>query len=231
MARAHPDSILLMPPGLPELRGFVNGLNTKGLRFLVPSPKGKQWVDVDLALVNAELHRLVHAWFKSGPNTRKLFATNPSLVLKARSFRTELIPTNTGCVQLIYGDTAENMGPREPVDIAQSAFLRFLLNPYNKMLAGPCANCGGFFMKTTRRKKAVYCSAECGRRVTSRLANELRRRRDYEKQLSKAQHWVERWQSTTASKPWKDWVASYARISKHWLTRAVRTGQLAEPVR
>jgi hypothetical protein len=230
MARRK-QSILLFAPDLEELKGFTEPLNTEFFWFRSPAKGGSERVLIDYRPVQKELRRLVRAWFDSGPNVIKLLESDPILAREARRFRAQLIPTSAGHAKLDYLTAPEKMNPAEPLATALGLFLDFLLNPFNERLGGPCAYCGKYYVKKTERKKTVYCSERCGHRVTSRLANKERRDREHNEQLELAKRWTLKWLNAKTATPWKEWVSRRTRIKKHWLTRAVRNGELVEPVK
>jgi hypothetical protein len=231
MTRGKQESILLVAPDLEDLKGFIEPLNTDGFWFRSPVEDGWERVWIDYRPIQQELRRLVQAWFDSGPNVAKLLSADPVLAREAHRFRAELFPTETGRAKLTYLTAPEKMDPGEPLTVALGLFLDFLLNPFNERLGGPCALCGKYYVKKTERKKTVYCSERCGHRVTSRLANKKRRDREHKQQLKFAERWTVKWLDAKTTKPWKEWVSSRAPIKKHWLTRAVRKGELVVPVK
>jgi hypothetical protein len=117
----------------------------------------------------------------------------------------------------------------KPVEVALGLFLRFLINPFNEKLGGPCRHCGNFYVRKTERKKSVYCSEKCAHRQTSLRANEARRGREQEKGLQRVERAIAKWLAERTSKPWKEWVSNETPYKKHWLTRAVRNKELIEP--
>jgi hypothetical protein len=231
MTKSKQESILLFAPDLEDLKGFIEPLNTDGFWYRSPVEGGRERVWIDYRPVRRELRRLIQAWFDSGPNVAKLLSADPVLAREARRFRAELFPTETGRAKLMYLTAPEKMDPAEPLATALGLFLDFLLNPFNEQLGGPCAHCGKYYVKKTERKRTVYCSERCGHRVTSRLANKDRRDREHKEQLELAKRWTMKWLDVKTALPWKDWVSNRTHIKKHWLTRAVKRGELVEPVK
>jgi hypothetical protein len=166
---------------------------------------------------------------RSGPNLTKLLDAEPKLNREAQKFQPHFIPTKGRTARLAYLTPPEYLPRVKPIDVALGLFLPFLLNPYNERLAGPCKRCGSYFVNETERKKNVYCSVKCGHRFTSLLANKERRNREHKKQLRCAERWIVKWQTVKTRVPWKEWVSNRAMIKKHWLTRAVKYGELSEP--
>jgi hypothetical protein len=177
------------------------------------------------------MRRLVRAWFDSGPNVSNLLDADPMVDLATRNSRPYFIPTKSGTARLAYLTVPEYLPQVKPLEIALGHFIQFLLNPYNEKLGGPCKHCGSYYVKKTERKKTVYCSERCGHRLTSRLANRERRDREHKKQLKLAEQWTAKWLNAKTARPWKEWVSNGINIKKHWLTRAVRNGEIAEPVK
>jgi hypothetical protein len=230
--RGQQESVLLFTPDLEQVKGFVHRLNTKEFQFLSPDKDGaRRWVSKDYRPVQAELHRLVSAWSQSGPNVSKLLAREPILARASQRFQAHLVPTNTGVAKLTYTPVSETLNPVEPLTTALGLFIGFLLNPYNKRLSGPCAYCGQYFVKETQRKKTVYCSEVCGHRVTSRIANQKERERVHVEQLQRVDKSLAEWSVAITGKDWKDWVHVDTQISKNWLTRANKRGEISVPVK
>jgi hypothetical protein len=209
---------------------FADSLNTKFFYLPFPVKSGLQRIKGDYQPVQRELHRLVQAWFDSGPNVSKLLEANPILARAALRFHAHLIPTKSGRAKLTYTPNPEGMAPGDPLEIALGLFLNFLLNPYNEKLGGPCKHCGKYYVKKTKRQ-VVYCSKQCGLKHTSQTAIRKYRLQERKEMLEKAKWYLARWTKTKTSKDWKEWVYRETRISKNFLTRAVRNGELIEPVK
>jgi hypothetical protein len=136
-----------------------------------------------------------------------------------------------GKARLTFLTVPSLIDPTSVTGIAISHFLRFLLNPFNERLGGPCANCGRYYVKKTNRQSSVYCSEKCGHRVTSRKANKTKRDKEHSEQLKRVVQWIAKWRETRTNVPWKDWVSARTHVKRHWLTRAVNTGELVEPAK
>ena len=181
--------------------------------------------------MNKELRSLVQAWFDSGPNVAKLFKENPVLARITLIGRAAITPTRGGRAQLVYVDGPNTcLSPGDPLDIALGLFFLFLLNPFNEKLGGPCKLCGKYYVKKTKRQK-VYCSKRCGLMQTSKSAVMKRRQAEHRDKLATAKLLSEKWSKTKTRKSWKEWVSDHTQISRHWLTRAVNSGELYEPVK
>jgi hypothetical protein len=121
------------------------------------------------------------------------------------------------------------LSPGNPLDIALGLFFLFLLNPFNLKLGGPCKRCSEYYVKTKRQ--TVYCSQRCGRKQTSRNAVKHQRQEEHRILIEKAKLYSVRWASTKTRKGWKEWVSDNTLISRHWLSRYVRKGELVVPVK
>ena len=230
MRKAKQESILASAPGMGTLNQFVRLLNTTDYSN-ASLIKGRQKIGGDYRPVQAEMRRLVRAWFDSGPNVTKLLDADPMVARATQNSQPFFIPTKSGIGQLAYLTPPEFLPSVKPLEIALGHFIQFLLNPYNEKLGGPCKQCGNYYVKKSERKKAVYCSVRCGHRFTSRLANKERRDREHEKQFKLAKKSIARWRNAKTSKPWKEWVSIETNISKQWLTRAVEKREISEPVK
>jgi hypothetical protein len=231
MNRPGLESVLLLPPDLERLKRFVHPLNTEFSWTLSPIDGRLQRVPVDYRPVQQELRRLVQAWFESGPNVSKLFAADPVLARAALHFPAHIVATDGATARLLYVTVPDSRNPGEPLTIALGLFLSFLLNPFNTRLRGPCAQCGKYFVMKNKRQK-VYCSTRCGRTATSLAVNRKRRAREHNERLQTARKSISKWlKSTRTPIGWKEWVHRETRISKHWLTRAVRNGELKESIK
>jgi hypothetical protein len=228
--KRHPESVLLFEPDLEELGWFVDNLNRELSWFQEPIEGGKL-VPVDLRDSRAELRRLVQSWRDAGHDVGKVLNSNPVLAKAARRIRAQLLPMQNGKARLTYLTVPPDMDPASATSIAISHFLQFLLRPFNERLGGPCSNCGRYYVKKTNRQTSVYCSEECGHRLTSRIANKAKRDKEHSEQLKRVRLWIGKWRETRTNKPWKDWVSARTHVKKHWLTRAVKAGELVEPVK
>jgi hypothetical protein len=225
---AKTDGVLLFTPGLEGIEAFCQPLNTEFTWISVPSESGWLKARVDYRPVQRELRRLVQAWFDSGPNSSKLFKSEPLLARAAARFPAHMIPTETGQTQLVYVTAPENMKPGDPVEIALGLFLSFLLNPHNYKLAGPCKQCENYYVKKTKRQIA-YCSGSCGRRFTSRESNQSSSQKYREEKTQRAQSSLNKWVKAKTKLAWKDFVHQETRISKNFLTRTEKQRLLVLP--
>lgn len=132
--------------------------------------------------------------------------------------------------RLFYLTAPESMNPIDPVTIAIGLFLDFLLNPLNTRLGGPCLNCGKYFVKENDQHR-VYCSRHCGLRHTALAVNRRRRAREHDERLQIARKSAAEWAKSRSQVHCKEWVSGHTGISKNWLTRRLKSGELSEPVR
>jgi hypothetical protein len=230
MIRERSPSILAAAPDEQSLKRFAELLNTEdywGASLI----EGKKKLGGDFRDIQKELRRLVEAWWRSGPNVNKLFNAESMLNHKAQEFRPHFIPTNSGIARLAYLTAAEYLPHVRPVETAIQLFLLFLLNPYNEKLGGPCKNCGRYYLKRSKRKKSVYCTEACGHRETARMANEKRRMREHSQRLDLVRRLSIEWAGKKTTATWKDWVARQPGITRNWVTRAERRGELSEPLK
>ena len=230
MRRRRTEPVLIFSAGTEELEAFVTHLNTEFICVDSRVEGGTKRTLADNRFVRRELRRLVEAWIDSGPNVLKLINADPVLARAARKFWAHLVPTQKGYARLAYYPIPENLPKGSPLSAALALFMSFLLNPCNDRLGGPCGRCRNYYVKKTKRQ-TVYCSNGCGKRYTARRTNENRRKQEHAKQLATAQRYASQWATTKTELKWKDWVFRRSRISKNWLTRVVKSGELSEPIR
>ena len=229
MARSKQQSILASAPGTGELKRFVLLLNTEDY-WSASLLEGRQKVGGDYRPVQRELRRLVREWFDSGPNVSKLLDADPMVDQAARDFRPHFVPTKSGTARLAYLTPPEYLPQVKPLEIALGLFLNLLINLNNERLGGPCKHCGNYYVKRTKRQ-IVYCSKRCGLKHTSQTAIRKHRQREHEETLKKAKRFAAMWAKTKTRMHWKEWVNGETWISKNWLTRAVKNGELVEPIK
>ncbi len=229
MATRKQETTIFHVSGLDAVKRFVQLLNTEDY-WSASLIEGRRKIGGDYRPIQKELRRLVQAWFRSGPNVQKLLGANPMLDQEARKFRPHFIPTKGRTAALAYLVTPEYSSTANPLEIALAHFLAFLLNPYNEKLGGPCKHCGKYYLKNTKRQN-VYCSQRCGLKHSSQKAIGESRKAERKNKLDEAKLSMEKWITTKTTKDWKVWVSGEALISKNWLTRAVKKGELVEPVK
>ena len=222
--------MLLFHPGIEEVKGFAESLNTDFFWQPIPGEQGWLKVRVDYHRIQRELRRLTKQWLDCGRHVGRLLAMDPVLAREARSFRAQLVPLKDGCARLHYLTAPERTDARTPLSTAIGLFLSLLLNPYASQLVGPCPNCDKYFVQRSRRQ-TVYCSKECGIRHTARQVLKNRRQAEYETKLRHAKSALKQWAKAKTKKDWKTWVSERTQISKNWLTRASMKGELAIPKR
>ena len=218
-------------PTLDTLKMFVDALNTDFFTFISPGKDGWKKVRGDYRAVNKELRRLVQAWFDSGPNVEKLWSEDPALARLPHIVRAYMFPSKGSRAYLTYMDGPETgLSPGNPLEIALGLFFLFLLNPYNEKLGGPCKRCWKYYVKKTERQ-IVYCSKGCGRKHTSKVFIQKQRQQEHLETIEKAKQYLAKWASTNTRKGWKEWVSDNTLVSKHWLSRYERNGEIVVPVK
>src|SRR5580698_7592021 len=230
MSRNKPVPVLAGAPDMATLGRFVQLLNMDEY-WSASLVQGREKIGGDYRPIQRELRRFVEAWRRSGPDVNKLLNANPMVRRYAQEFRTFFIPTHGPTARLAFLAAPEYSPQASPVEVALGLFLHFLINPYNEKLRGPCKHCGDFYLKKTERKKSVYCSDKCGHRFTSLTANRVQRDRERKEQIQAAMNSIAKWIKVKTATPWKEWVSGETRISKNFLTRAVRGGELVQPVK
>jgi hypothetical protein len=75
-----------------------------------------------------------------------------------------------------------------------------------------------------------FCSKACGHSHTALQAMKKQRDREYAEKLQNIRESVHEWKRKKRSHDWKDWVARDSCISKNWIARAVKRGNINPPV-
>lgn len=125
--------------------------------------------------MQVELRRLIQEWQKSGPNLKKFFSEHPDLWERAAYGQTRLQPTPTGRAYVEWIPIVADE-PLSPEDDALRNFVSLIGNPLWDLLGGPCARCGDYYKKKTKRQK-VYCSRTCSRNATAAISTKRSRER------------------------------------------------------
>jgi len=219
-----------------EIKAVVDALNGKELWSLLASegPGSTKHGDYDQKLRETPpiLRKIVHAWWKSGPNLRKFRLANPKLSKDADSFwsRTpvELYWGDRGKAELLH--TVLDEPGRTSYEEATRFFLLLITNPYANKLAGPCARCGNYYLKK-RASQKVYCSRRCGNATTATNRTREQRRAERANKLHRAAKAAEKWATASTNLDWRQWVSrKEPDMSTKFLTRAVNKGELEPPV-
>jgi transposase-like protein len=173
----------------------------------------------------AILRQRVQDWFDSGKNVTKLFASRP--MLKEVGFLTFARATSSSEVEVIHTPNTEL---NDPETFADALFLNFLINPHHASLRSRCAYCDMYFINGTRREVVRYCTKECGKQFTSRLANQKRRERKYAENLKRVTGAIQKLSPRESGNSWKNAVSAKAGVSKRWITIAAQKKVISEPV-
>jgi|SRR5450755_1592096 hypothetical protein len=176
-----------------------------------------------------ELRRLVAEWFASGPNLSKMLHSDFALWGTVQNSWTSLyIPSKTGRAYIAL--FPERSGRRnDPAEgEAHRLFAALTLNPQCNLLAGPCARCGSYYIKKTRRQK-VYCSQRCGSAATALPAVRKKRADEQARKISLVRAALSQRKTTFNEQNWKQWVSRRTGLSVKWLSRAANRGELSPP--
>ena len=141
-------------------------------------------------------------------------------------FLTFVRGTTSSEVEVIHTPNTES---NDPATFADGLFLNFLINPHRASLRGRCAYCGWYFTNGTRRKIVRYCTKECGKQFTSRLANQKSREREYAENLERVTRAIQKLSPRESGTSWKKAVSAKTGVSKRWITLAVQKKIISEP--
>lgn len=173
-----------------------------------------------------ELRRLVGIWFASGPNLQKMLHADFALWGAVQeSWVSKYLPTKSGRANILLFPPEPKDSPE---DEARSLFAALTLNPDCNLLAGPCARCGAYYLKKTRRQK-VYCSQRCGSAATALPVVRKRRAAEHARKITLVQAVLSRWRPTSDEQTWKERVSKRTGLSVKWLSRAANRGEIPFP--
>lgn len=175
-----------------------------------------------------ELRLLVEQWQssgKSGPNLRELLSQRPDLQHRCAKRLMTLWPTSSGRGHLEW----QGLETYDPAERAFELFFELISNPLWETLGGPCARCGRYYLKNTKRQK-VYCSRTCGSGATARSAVQKKRIEEHKQKLRWARSEIKSWRSRKRRIGWKRWISQRnPDLTVQWLTRAHNRGELSAP--
>jgi hypothetical protein len=226
-----------LSPWYLEIKAVVDALNANELASLLTSegPGSTAHGDYDQKLRETPtiLRKIVHAWWKSGPNLQKFRLANRKVSEDA-----DLFWSRTP-IQLFWGDsgnaeffhTVLDEPGSTPYEEAIRFFLLLITNPYAHKLAGPCARCGNYYLKK-RASQKIYCSRRCGNATTATVRTREQRIQNHADKLGRSGAAIQKWMRTQTKLDWKLWVCRREPdITPKFLTRAVNRGELKPPVR
>lgn len=157
-----------------------------------------------------------------------VFAQCPELERRTKHGETVFLATKSGSGHLEWAPNpmGANRSPAEREVLGD--FMMLIANPRWELLGGPCARCGDYFVKHTKRQK-VYCSRNCSSAATAIPAMKRRRQEEQARKIRSAQQCIAEWGKTKRRLGWKQWVSNETEFTIRWLSRAVNRGALLPP--
>jgi len=177
--------------------------------------QGKNWLDNDAV----RLRRLVRAWIDAGRVPSKArFERMDRQRLEQFTKRIRVTTETTGRLLVIdfYGR-----------DTAAMNFARLSRNSRQALLRPPCLTCKRWYVSKTNRK-TDFCSRACA----GSAAQAAKRKREHDRKIKKARAAIDNYlgrPARFAEMDWKQFVSKAERLSKKFLTVAVRNGELLPP--
>jgi hypothetical protein len=213
-----------------SLEVFRQALNSAHTRYPMENARGDlEFKTIETIEFRDELRRLFHAWLASGTNLLQLFKDQPEVQESCMRGKTILSPTRDGDPQLAW---LPDVSARLKTGAKRNAmvwFAQFLINPLAKKMAGPCARCGEYYIKSTVRQK-VYCSKDCGTRQTGASATQRRRDRERVALIGAVQKVIDPYGDARRRQDWRVWTCEKTGVSQKWLSRALNKGELHPPL-
>ncbi len=212
-----------------QIKSLVAGLNrTRLTTALATRPNQERPIRLPLLKRQRELRRLVEAWQASGPNLQKLFTRYPELERRTKFGQTIFLATKSGRGYLEWAPNPVGVNRSSARREVLEDFMTLIANPRWELLGGPCARCGDYFLKHTKRQK-VYCSRTCGSAATAVPAMKRKRQEGQARKIRSAQEYIAEFPKTKRRLGWKEWVSNETGFTIRWITRAVNNRDLRPP--
>jgi hypothetical protein len=182
--------------------------------------QGKNWGYDDAV----RMRRMVRAWIAAGSAEegrnllRIKLEPNDRQLLEKFTQRISVTTEPNGRLLVI-----DFYGP----DTAAMNFTRLIRNSQQWRLREPCLTCHDWYIAKTNREERDYCSRKCaGNAVSAR-----KRKREHDRRIEKARMAIQNYlvRPIRVSNDWKQYVSRTTKISKRFLTIAVRKGELVQP--
>jgi hypothetical protein len=164
----------------------------------------------------------------SDPNLQTLFAQNPKLKLRTKHGVTLFYPTQAGRGHLDWVPNPAGVSRHSAEREVLEDFMTLISNPRWELLGGPCARCGDYFLKHTKRQK-VYCSRICSSAATAIPAMKRKRQEEQARKIRFAQECIAEWGTTKRRLGWKEWVSNETGFTVRWIARAINNRILQPP--
>jgi hypothetical protein len=220
-------------PSLEELKLVVDALNGKELFCIEHEPEFFERYDQQIIKTPPILRRLVEQWDQSDRNLETFARRDPTTWADLASYFKERpmeLSWGPGGHAAVWHPITDRQA-ETPYREALRFFLLLITNLDCERLAGPCARCGHYYIRASRRNK-LYCSRSCGTGATAVAATRKRRDAERADKLRRADEASHEYEKSRTKVNWKDWVSSKERdITPRFLTRAVNQGELREPIR
>lgn len=212
-----------------QIKNLVSALNeTQISTSPVGRPKEIHTVRLGMLKKQKELRRLLEAWSASGPNLQKLFTQYPEIERRTKYGETIFLATKSGRGHLEWTPNPIGANRSSAKREVLEDFMMLIANPRWELLGGPCARCGDYFLKHTKRQK-VYCSRICSSAATAIPAMKRKRQEEQTRKIRSAQQCISEWGMTKRRLGWKEWVSNETGYTTRWITRAVNRGALRPP--
>jgi hypothetical protein len=164
----------------------------------------------------------------SGPDIQKLFTRYPELERRTKSGETIFLATKSCRGYLEWAPNPVGTNRSSARREVPEDFTTLIANPRWELLGGPCARCGDYFLKHTKRQK-VYCSRNCSSAATAAPAMKRMRQVEQSRKTRSAQQCILEWGKTKRRLEWKEWVSNETGFTICWIIRALNREALCPP--
>ena len=180
-----------------------------------------------------KLRWLVTEWESAARNLMKMFTKHFEVGQRVRSALAPYVDiTADGDARMLLLLPYQVIGasPNQDPDVAYEIFAMLVLDARRQYLGGPCDRCGRYYIKKRLDQKR-YCGRRCAHLASAVRSTSKRLEREHKDKLDRAKSAVVQWRKTVTRLDWKRWVSrKEPDITPKFLTRAVRKGELNEPM-
>jgi len=179
-----------------------------------------------------ELRSLVQRWRESGPNLKRMLASDYTLETELEAaWYGKYVPMDQASAHIYLRPTKPFHNTKHQLAVAMFAVLT--LNPNCEQLAGPCAHsrCGKYFIRKGKRR-TNYCSRLCCQRASAIRHTKRRLEEERKDKLKRARAAIQKWRTARTNYDWRTSVCKQEPdLTSKFLTQAVTRGDLVEPTR
>jgi hypothetical protein len=112
--------------------------------------------------------------------------------------------------------------------VAAVQFALLITSPEG-LLLGRCKRCQRYFLNTSGHRDKVFCKPACARDLAARRATQRARTAAHAAKCARVRRALAELRQKPSGKYVKDWLAKRAKVTRWWITRAVKRGEISLP--